>query len=651
MTKLFKYAFFICGIGLPGVLMGQTSSSSGFWHQQSLNGEVRLEGLYRQQKSIIRDFTDTQNSKYYIAGLQLRSKSYLWHPDIVTLDILGEFNPETRDEKYIKIPNRSEVRTLNKLDLRTTIFSGKPITISSFINLNQSYYNRENLTNVKSVNKQYGGRFSLNNKLVPLSVTYRKLNWDQTETESERVFTMDQDNLEARLTKTFGTISKNELIYNHDNYNYTYADRDTVMNKVDQLTLNNVLYFDREKKYNFTSRINYYNQTGEHTFGRIEAYEGLRFALPANFRVNGSYNYYSLSEKIQDIQKHVVRGEIEHRLFLSLTTNLYADYTSITHTVYDERNSKTGLDLNYTKKIPFGRLNLFYRYFLNHRSMDSKPAPLNVIDEEHVLNDGFIELLDRPFADPASVTVKDITGTIIYQPDFDYTLMDRNGYIEIQRIPGGQIANGQTLLVDYTASQEGDYSYNSNNSGAGISLVMFKNLIEIYYRRAQQNYTNIEQQGLLTLNYFDQDVLGTRVNVGFLEAGVEYDEYRSNIIPYKLMRYYLNLNGRLKNRLLLSLNGTLRDYLLIDDQKDQAYANVSGRMAYKFRKQTKASIEVGYLLQRGINLDLDVFTLKAEISTVLRQLHLNGGIELYNRRYTNESLFMGGICVKAVRRF
>ena len=181
--------------------------------------------MYRQQKSIIRDFTDTQKSNYYIAGLQLRSKSYLWEPGIITLDISGEFNPETRSEKYIKIPNRSEVRTLNKLDLNTTIFSGKPITITAFVNLNQSYFNRENLTNVKSVNKQYGGRLSLNNKWVPLSLTYRNLKWKQTETGTNRIFTMNQDNLEARITRSFGIFSKNELIINHDNYIYRSEER------------------------------------------------------------------------------------------------------------------------------------------------------------------------------------------------------------------------------------------------------------------------------------------------------------------------------------------------------------------------------------------------------------------------------------------
>ncbi|NOY37459.1 MAG: hypothetical protein GXO83_07765 [Chlorobi bacterium] len=631
--------------------MAQTLSSSGLWHQQSLTGKVQLEGLFRQQNNIIRDFTDTQKSKYYIAGIQINSKSYLWQPDIITLDFSGEFNPETRDEKYIRIPNRSEVRTLNKLDLQTTIFSGKPVTISSYVNLNQSYFNRENLTNVKSVNKNYGGRISLNNKFLPVTLTYRDLNWDQKETETGREFSMNQNNLETRISKAFGSLNRNEFIYNHDKYIYTYTDQDTVVNNIDQITLNNTLFFDKTKKYNFSSRVNYYNQKGEHTFERFDGFESIKLRLPANFRLNGSYNYYSLSESTQDLRKHVIRSELEHQLFYSLTSSVYIDYSSLSQTVYNEKNTKTGVDFKYTKKIPFGRLNLFYRYFRNHRSMDSKPAPLQVIDEEHVLRDGFIELLDRPFTDPASVTVKDVTGTIIYQLDFDYSIIERNGYVEIQRIPGGQISNGQSVLIDYTASQEGDYSYNVNNFGTGINLLMFKNILEVYYRYAQQDYSNIEQTGLITLNYFSQDVWGTRLNFGFLEAGMEYDQYRSNIIPYKLMRYYVNLNGNIKHKLLLSLNGSVRDYLIIEDQINQQYANISGRMAYVFKKQTKASLEFGYLRQRGENLNLDVITAKAELSTSLRQLYLKGGIELYSRRYTEESLTMGSLFIKATRKF
>ena len=114
-------------------------------------------GQYQEQGSQFNDIIEEQNSKYLIGGIKLNTSSFLWQPDIVALNIGGEYNPESRNEQYLTIPDRSEVRTLKKLDLRSTIFSDKSITLTPYFNIFQNYFNRENLTNVRSNNRQWGG--------------------------------------------------------------------------------------------------------------------------------------------------------------------------------------------------------------------------------------------------------------------------------------------------------------------------------------------------------------------------------------------------------------------------------------------------------------------------------------------------------------
>ena len=119
-----------------------------------------------------------------------------------------------------------------------------------------------------------------------------------------------------------------------------------------------------------------------------------------------------------------------------------------------------------------------------------------------------------------------------------------------------------------------------------------------------------------------RSVYGIRLDVGFARGGIEADWYDSNIIPYRMRRYYVDMNWNLRSRLLLTVNGNIRDYRMIADEEDQLYANVSGKVAYRIRPQMRVSLESGYLNQRGMNIDLDLLTARAEFHSVFNKLHV-----------------------------
>jgi len=651
-VRLFRYILILLFL-IPGLVsFSQDSTSSmGFWHQRSLNGELSLKGLFRQQKSFIGTTMENQRSIYGIGGIKLHSNSYFWLPNLVMLDMNLEFNPETRKEKYLLIPNRSEVRTLNKLGFRSTIFNNKPITIIPFYNYTLSYYNRENLTNIRSKTRQWGGTMLLKNKYLPLTLSYNDVKWNQKETETGRIFTNDRNTFEGRASRSFGSRDKNELIYGYDDFNYTYANQDTTRNIINRVNLSNQVYLDSAKKSNLSSRINYYKQEGTYDFKRLEIYERMLFTLPYNFRLSANYNLYRLSDRTQNLVQNRVGVDLNHKLFLSLRSNLFTEYVRTRQTVYDEINFKVGIGFDYTKKIPIGRLNLSYHYFRQHLSMDSDPAPINILNEEHTLTDGVIELLERPYADINSLVVKDITGTIIYQLNFDYVLIERNNFLEVQRVLGGQIPDGGQVLIDYSAIQPGDYQYDLSNHRIFLSFLLFDRLLEVYYRGNFQDYANIQQTDFLTLKYYTQNIYGLRIEKGFVRGGIEFDNFNSNIIPYRMMRYYLDLQENIDNKILLSLNASLRDYNYIEDRQQQLFGNVSGRAAYTFKAQTRLEMELGYLRHKAFLTDLSMWTGKLEFSTVFRQLYLNVGFDFYRRDYVKSKFTLNGIFIRATRKF
>ncbi len=638
----------------PILCFSQASPSLGAWHFRSITGEVDLKGQYRQIESQFNDVYEDQRSTYLLGGIKLNTSSFIWDEDILLIDLNGAYSPETRDEKYITIPDRSEVRTLKKVDLRATLFNNKPVTLQGFFNFDQNYFNRELLTNVRSNNMQWGSILSLNNRILPVTITYLNQNWDQEETQTGRTFKMDQENLQVRASKSFGSRDRHELIYAHYNYLYSYASMHQTHHLTDRVALNNNVYLDAGRKYNLNSRITWHDQEGTTTFRRVEVLEGLSLLLPYQLRLRTSFDLYNLKDPIQTWDQKRVRASLQHKLFQSLTSKVYFDYAKVNQratALHAETDIRGGVDLRYTKKIPTGHLNLSYRYYRHHHTTDGVAGFLHIINEEQVLSDGELILLNKPYVEAASVVVKDVTGTILYQPDFDYILIERASYVEIQRVPGGLIPNNTSVYVDYTYQQPGSYSYSANNNQFSASVLLFKRFLELYYRFSVQDYPKVDQGDLLTLNYFNQNVFGIRMDVGFARAGIEADLYDSNIIPYRMKRYYVDMNWNYKSKLLFTLNGNVRDYRMIADEEDQLYSNVSGKVAYRIRPHMKVSLESGYLNQRGMNIDLDLLTARAEFHSIFNKLHVRVGVEMYRRMYQDSEFAFNGGYVQVTRKF
>ena len=628
--------------------------SLGIWHFRNISGEVDLKGQYRQLESTFNELTEDQRSTYLLGGIKLNTNSYLWDEDLILIDLGGAYSPELRDEKYITVPDRSEVRTLKKIDLKTTFLNNKPVTLQGFYNFDQNYYNRELLTNVRSNNQQWGGILSLNNRILPVTLTYRNQKWDQEEIQTGRTFNMEQESVEVRATKSFGSRDRTELLYTHNNYLYRYAGMHQTHHLIDRVALNNNIFFDTGRKYSLHSRFTWYDQEGTSTFRRIELNEGLSIQLPHQLKLMGGFNLYNLKDPVQVWDQIRSRIALQHKLFQSLNTKIYFEYARVKQEVvslHSEYDFRTGLDLKYTKKIPIGTLNLAYSYFRHEHSTEGPPGMLQVLNEEKVLSDGEFSSLNKPYVELPSVIVKDVTGTIMYQLNFDYILIERSAYVEIQRVPGGLIPNDGTVFIDYVYIQPGSYSYGANNHRISASLLLFKRLLEIYFRFSVQDYPKVNQGDLLTLNYYNQHIYGFRLDLGIARAGIEADMYDSNIIPYKMRRYYMDVNWNFRSKLLLTVNGNIRDYRMIAEEVNQLYSNISGKLAYRIKPRMRVSIESGYLNQSGPNIDLDLLTARAEFFSEFNKLQVRVGLEMYRRLYLNSNFDFNGAYIQLTRRF
>jgi hypothetical protein len=616
-------------------------------------GEVKATGLYREQERTGLEFNELQKSTYFSGGILIKTNSSILHPNFLNLDLDAGYTPEKQAETYLTIPDQSEVRTMKKLNMNATFFKEKDINLSLFGNYDESFSTRENLTNIKSTNSHLGSSAGFHNRILPFQLDFHTRKWIEKEIVTGRKFTLDQKLFGLRVNKSFTQRDRSELNFSHDNNISVNQNELRIANTIDMIDFSNHLQLDSRQKYNLTSTVSELRQTGNQKLSRFMVNENLSMELPLRLSSFNNLSFYKIGQTNSHQDQFTINSSLQHKLFNSLVSRVNFTLNNIRHSVFSESNIKTGIEFNYIKKIPRGQLNINYRYDRYRLKYASDPSLITITNEQYSLTDGKITLLRRQGIDPASIIVKDITSTLIFLQGVDFTIIDRNNYTEIRRIPGGAIPNGGIILVDYTANQAGDYKYDANMHTLNTDVLLFNNRLSLYYRFGRQGYTNLEKTELLTLNYFTQHIAGLRVDFDFINAGLEYESNNSTILPYNLSRYYLNVQKNLGNRLMLTVNGNLLNYTMLDEteNRNQQFIDITAKCIYTLVKQTYLNLDIMYRKQTGHRIDLDLLISKAEINSTIRKMTLVAGMEIYKRNYVGEEINFKGAYLKIIRKF
>lgn len=642
-------AFLLLSLGALGQ---QALVTPQFCKFVCFSGEVRLGGLYRQQEIKRTYLSDTARSTLLTGSLLLNANTFFWHPNFMLLDVALEYSPEQSRDYYSVIPDEGETRTLKKLDLRTTLFQRKVVSLYGFYNTSETFSNREYLSDIRTNASNWGGVFYLRSKALPLSISYQQGKIVQKELRTSRLYSYENSTLSGNINKSFGNRDRHELTVSRNEFKRIEREYAAVTNRLDDILLSDEVFFDKRRRHSFHSMIDAADQKGYDTLKRVQAFETVNFKLPAHFELTGNYNYFDIDRNIQDINQQVYRGILRHKLFESLNSSVFYEYTDAKQTGFDQKDIRKGLDLYYEKKIPAGTLSLSYNLLLQNQDKKGDATTLHIYHEPYVLSTGHIVYFKRPYVEITSVVVRDTSGNLVYQLNFDYLLIPHGNFLEIARVPGGQIADGSTVYVDYTASIPGSYQFDLKSQSWSAGLTFFNKLIGVYYRNIEQNYSNLHETDYLTLDIIRQQVYGVRTEYKAFTAGFEYDDNgKSSILPYELKRYYITFQGQLHARLIYSINGNYNDYHLVTEDINQKFADLSGQLAYSLTANSRVNFDLGYRHQKGQGIDLDLLNARLEFTTRFRQTSFTIGLQTFKRNYMEEIDNYNGGYFRISRRF
>lgn len=634
-----------------------------FWKLSSLNGELNLNANYWNQITIRNNTEEQLNSTLFSGGLFLNSKSYFYHPNFLEVNLDVGFSPETGQRLSLVSPDQAETNTLKKLFTQFSFLKNSKLNLKVFANINEGYSNRENLANLKTDFKNFGGTLTSNNQFVPISITYNQGDTNFQELQTDRSYKTKNSTLKGSALKSFGKSDSHQFIFSQSDYIYddkfvtlgqNPLEGTLIENQITTLSLNNNLYFDSKRNYNFNSMISQENQIGSSLdYQKLQVIENLFFKLPWNFNFSSNYSLFDIKQNTIASKQQNTSAKLSHLLYESLYSSINYEYNSTNSTQFEELNKRTDYDIRYIKKIPLkGLLTLFYKLHTNKQEKISDDLTLTILNEEYTLTDDQIILLKNQSVDSETVLIKDVTGTIIYHENLDYILIVRNDFLEIQRIPGGQIANNSTVFIDYIASIPASYKYNAITTNYGINLMFFNHKIELYYRKGKQDFLNTVNVDSFTLDDYNQNIYGGRFNFGIISGEIMQDNFESNIVPYRLTRYNLVLQGNINQNILYNLNGTIRDYqMIIEEGKEQQYISLSGNISYNISRITKLRLQGSYLKQNGDGIDLNLLTSRIQLNTQYRQIYITAGFELYKNEFFNEHLDFKKFNLRIIRKF
>lgn len=646
------YFLLLC---LSGFSQSQPSPFK-IWQLTALSGEASLRGNYKESEANINNYYTKQNGSYLNGVFQVSTQSFFVHPNFMLLNLSATYNPQTRRDNYLTVPDYTEKINTEGVDASARFFSKKKIKLTTSAIINTSIMNIENLTKVKSKNKQFVSTLSYSNKILPITISYTLQKSEQKTIGSDRKFNFDQRIIQGSTGKSFTSYDNHSFSYMHSENTSSQNDPNInvtplrMLNSIDLVELTNDIIFDLKKNYSFNSLITNSNQQGSLNFKKFQANERLELKLPVNFLFASSYNLGISQQELTKNMNQGIHSTLSHQLYKSLYSSLFFDKNQAVQDAYKLNSNKIGVNFNYIKKIPKGKLTMVYTYYKDYQNVKTTPSILNSIHDGYMLTDNQIILLKNQNIDIQSVVVKNMDGTIIYQLNIDYLLIDKSPYIEIVRIPGGLIANNSIVYIDYTSTQAGLYKYAINNNSFAADVLLFKDKLNVYYKVAWQDYDNSGKIENQVFNYYTRYIFGARLNFYFIKGGIEYEYTKSSILPYQGVKYFINFQKTYK-KVFLTLNGNLQDSQMANENVKRQDMDLTCKIAYSIFKNVKLDFDYMYRSMKGRGIDVDLTTSKFQMTSNIKRLFFSIGAELYWNKDVNNKTNFKGLFIQLTRKF
>jgi hypothetical protein len=508
--------------------------------------EVNYRLLHNEIKSSDGNgLNSSQTENRFEETFTLESEGAIVHPNLVELKMSGAFGL-TQELLSTDGQDDSSFGTVLEYDLNATFLRKEDVVFTLYARRTQDTVDRQFGPTIDNTIQTEGAILDWRSNVLPTRL---------------EVFHSDQT--QSGIDDAGGefTLSQNALIW-HSEYRPTGNQAfiwDYTLNQVEEsntgqqddsfvshdASLSHTIDFGYKHRSNLTSSVNYFNQGGDFPLERFLWYERLRFVHNDTLETN--YYYRFEDQRFAGLQQTTHRGQVGfvHRLFKSLVTSGWVGAEQVDRS--DGSDSQTlyaHLDFDYHKKVPLGTFSAFLALNTAVTENSAQEQNVAVVDEQHTFGDPFPVILVAQNVDASTIRVTDASNLIVYTPGADYTVTDLRTRVEIARVLGGRLNNGDLVLVDYQILPQGKNTTTTNSYSIGgrydIERGRLKGL-SLYARFTDQRQSVDSDSALaFTPNSYTDTVIGTEYR--FLRnkftVGAEQEWYDSTLYPFDATRFF-----------------------------------------------------------------------------------------------------------------
>lgn len=547
----------ICGLGLLAVLPSLCGAQYADITPFKLIGvEGALSARYNlddyEQTSGDGDKTyQTRNT--FEEEISILTQSYAYHPDFLNMDLGGGLLFVQQDFDSDQ-GNNSTREPLYNLTAHLRFLEKKPYPFRMFYDRSNPSVSTSLAGSFLVKNTRYGMNAALLEPFSPVTLNLEAFRFESDGSGFGTIIDQTTDQAAIRASKSYAGGDNVRL-----SYVWTEADSQsgspglpiqktlTTTKTTDASAVN---VFGSDDRVRLTQLFTYTNQTLAPQLAPSSELDDLRYSYDMRWthtEKTQSFYQYRLQKsdrsEVNSTNRNArVGASYEQAQGWHGDMDIHAEKEDQDTTNFDRKVYGTRGAIGYDRAIRHGSMQLGASMRLDQTDQSTGGSDtLQVFDESVTLTGTTPVALQNDFVIISSIVVTNQANTQRFIEGLDYDVRVIGATTEIQRLIGGNIFDGQTVLVDYQYQSGGDVKFNSFNQNYFSNFKMFR-FYDIFARYRQLNQSVKSGQPTTPLNDIDNLLVGARVEYPLLSGwllGLEanYENQDEDISPFTRQLY------------------------------------------------------------------------------------------------------------------
>ena len=572
------------------------------WVFQDL--DVSLEFFTRYRKDELNsssgpDRTDTE--LFFRETVGITSRSYIGHPNLVDLTIDASVGIEDNfiDSETQGIDNGHETDFVDRFDITALILGESPAPTTVYARRDETLLDREFAGSIDNRTTEVGA--SVRTFMETAPTTFRYFHREQS--QKDQIGLVDDSTTQDTFAvQSFWSPSDTQRL--SIDYSLDVVDESRLGGVSTEYTRHDAIIiheldFGPEDKHNLRSTARVFDQQGDFPQRTLRLSEIL--TLDHSDTLETKYFLTLEDREVRTQEQQLVRGsaQVRHRLFDSLVSTFRAggSHTELSDDDFTSDQVFAEANFDYTKRVPLGRLRAAVALAVDQVEDSDRGTTIAFADQARTFNDPFPIELERRNIIPGSIHVTDLTGTTTYLEGFDYTVRVLANSIELRRVVGGAIADGQSVLIDYDVGPEPASTTTTSVGSVSVRYTVEEGTLRglsVYsdYRDVSQEIDS--DSSLLIPNESRKLRVGAEYIRKPFTFRAEYETQDSTNSPFNTYRLEARYDQRMGWNSYISASATHEHIEFTDDNNTLILTRLSGEWSYSFAENLDMRLQLIY---------------------------------------------------------